>query len=429
MFKRLFNALKFGRRFIIEVARRGYGYFGGAFVNEDSAMKVAAFYRGMIYVSTQLAKLPWEVKDKLNNVLDNDPVHYLLNVSPNNEMSAFNFKVSLIQSAILHGNGYAEIERSRNGMPIAMWLLDSRFVEPYRMPEDNRLVYRVIGGSPLVAGNDAYIEPKDIYHLKNFHSKDGIVGQGVVAYGVEVLGISLGADRMAGNLFSNGGIPSGLLSLKGSLSPEAMKRLEDSWKENPAKTGGVKILEEGMTYTPVNMQPDVLQFLESRQFSVLEIARFLGVPPTKLFDTTAAKYNNMENANLEVANDTFDPWAVNLQSEADIKLLSGRRGGKKTEIDLYQIAKGDMATRGTYYKDMMQVGAITPNQIRRREGQAPYEGGDTFYIATNNYTPSHMVEEVIRAQISKGKEKTVSDKGESKELEQAAVKYLTVKNK
>ncbi len=193
------------------------------------------------------------------------------------------------------------------------------------------------------------------------------------------------------------------------------------------KTGGTKILEEGVTYTPVKIEPDVLQFIESRQFSVLEIARFLGIPPTKMFDTKAATFSNVENANLEVATDTLDSWACNLETEADVKILNYRYGGRFTEMDLYSIFRGDMSTRASYFEKMMQSGSITPNQIRAREGQPPYKEGDNYYIATNNFTPVNRMNEVIDAQIASKKQPAApatNTPAPSNELDTAIIKFL-----
>ena len=209
-------------------------------------------------------------------------------------------------------------------------------------------------------------------------------------------------------------------------------RLKKSWDEQQGgrKTGGTALLEEGITYEGLNIDPEALQFIQSRQFGILEIARFLGVPPTKLFDVTAATYSNVENANLEVATDTLDSWATNLEMEADVKLLNNRFGDRFTDIDLYSIFRGDMQTRASYFKTMMSVGAMTPNQIRAREGLPPYPEGDNYYIATNNFTPVDRLDEVIDADIAQKTKpaavapaKTVA----SKELEDAAVKYLTAR--
>lgn len=409
-------------------ARRGFGYSAGTSVNEDSAMKVSAAYRGLMYISTQVAKLPWNVKDAQNNVLDNE-IAKILNTAPNKEMNAFTFRLFMVQQAIIHGNAYAEIVRDFAGRPKELHIFNTADVEPVR-DLDGRLWYRIVGGSKSDKGGDVYLKPSDVFHVRNFHTKDGISGQGFVTYAIDILGISLGADGFANSLYANGGMPSGILTMPGTLADEAYERLKKSWKENHGgrKTGGVAILEEGLTFQPVTFTPDVMQFLESRKFNVLEIARFLGVPPSKLFDSGSMTYNNIEHANLEVATDTLDAWARNLESEADVKLLNYNHSGRKTELDLYAVFRGDMKTRSDYFNKMLQNGAITSNEIRTKEGYAPYEGGDEYYIATNNFSPVRRLNEIIDAQISKGAPVEPKKDETEEELKAAAAKYLKKRN-
>lgn len=433
LFRSLFARITSAGRYIFS-SRRPFWSRSSTVVNENSAMQVAAFNRGLIYISSQIAKLPWDVKGPDNEIITG-PISNLLNLSPNPETNAFRWRLCMVQNAIIHGNAYAEIERDGAGRPIALWPLESCRME----------VKRSVNGSLYYSyadpeGGDVILLPRDVFHLPNFHTKDGIIGQGVVGYACEVLGIQIAADNMAAGLFHNSGIPSGILEHPGKLSDEAYKRLKDSWAEQQGgkKTGSTSILEEGMKYTPVNVDSTALQFLESRQFGILEIARFLGVPPTKLFDVTASTYSNVEQSNLEVATDTLDTWATNLEMEADVKILNNRYGGRYSDIDLRSIFRGDMKTRSDYYKAMMSVGSITPNQIRKLEGLPGYgESGDNYYIATNNYTPVDRIDEVIDAEITqKTKPATISapsqsdpskDKKqieESKALHEAALKVL-----
>lgn len=402
--------------------RRPFWFGGAAQVTEDSAMQVAAFHRGLIYISSQIAKLPWDVKD-IDNKVQIGGVANVLNLAANSEMNSFRWRLVMVQQAIIHGNSYAEIERDGAGRVIAMWPLETMRMELVR-DISGGLIYQYSDPS----GGTVYLRPRDVYHLPNFHTKDGLIGQGVIGYGRDVLGIQIAADAMAGGIFQNSGIPSGLLKHPGKMSDEAYLRLKESWasQQGGRKTGGTSILEDGVTYEPVNIAPEALQFLQSRQFGILEIARFLGVPPTKLFDVTAATYSNVENSNLEVATDTLDSWATNLEMEADVKLLNYRFGGKFTDIDLYSIFRGDMKTRSDYFKAMMGIGAMTPNQIRAREGMPPYKEGENYYIATNNFTPVSRMDEVIDADITQKTKPTTSapSKPEPSPLEAAAVDYL-----
>lgn len=423
LFSRIWNRITFAGKTVI-AARRPWWFRSNTAVNEDTSMQVAAFNRGLIYISSQIAKLPWDVKDYDNNILRN-PISNLLNLASNPEMNAFRWRLVMVQQAIIHGNAYAEIERNTIGTPIALWPLKSDSMGILRT-DSGELVYRYTNES----GGYSFLQPRDVFHLPNFHTKDGIVGQGVVGYGRDILGIQIAADSMASGIFHNSGIPSGVLEHPGKLSDEAYKRLKESWDEQQAgkKTGSTALLEEGLKYSPITIDPETLQFLQSRQFGVLEIARFLGVPPTKLFDVTAATYSNVENANLEVATDTLDSWATNLEMEADVKILNNRYGGRFSDINLYAIFRGDMKSRSDYFKTMMSIGAITPNQIRQLEGMPGYKDGDEYYIATNNFTPVSRMNEVIDAEIENKKKPNAPAQSGQKpnaQLEDAAVKYLT----
>lgn len=422
LLKSIFSRLTTTGKYIFG-PRRPFWMAGSTTVNEDAAMQVAAFNRGLIYISSQIAKLPWDIKDVDNNVIINTQSN-LLNLAANPEVNSFRWRLMMVQQSIIWGNSYSEIERNKSGAAIALWPLESCRMEVMRT-ESGQLVY--VYADPTKG--TIYLNPRDVYHLPNFHMKDGIIGQGVVGYGREVLGIQIAADQMASGIFHNSGIPSGILKHPGKLGDEAYKRLKESWasQQGGRRSGSTSILEEGMTYEAVNIEPEALQFLQSRQFGILEIARFLGVPPTKLFDVTAATYSNVENANLEVATDTLDSWATNLEIEADVKILNNRFGGRFTDINLYAIFRGDMKSRSDYFKAMMGVAAMTPNQIRKLEGLPGYgPKGDKYYVATNNFTPVDRMDEIIDADITQKTKpnatpaapKTASD------LEKAALDYL-----
>lgn len=407
----------------VKARKSAIGYSGGTVVDENSAMMVSAYYRGVMYISSQLAKLPIHIKNKDNEVLDNN-ISFLLNVQPNPETTAYHLKLFLIQCAINTGHGYAEIVKTGDGRPYELWPLNPKRVTPIRN-ERGDLFYQVYEGG--TNGETTYLRPDEILIWRNIHTRDGFQAESTIAFAMEALGISLGADRFANGLYANGGLPSGVLTHPGALSDEAYNRLAESWKKTVGgrKTGATAILEEGVTYSPVSHSPDLLQFVETRKFSVIEIARFLGVPPIKLFDMDSAKYGNMEQVQLEVATDILDAWARNIESEIDIKLLKGRRANQRCEMDLYAVFRGDMSTRSTYFTKMMQSAAMTPNEIRIREGMAPYENGDRFFIASNNFTFLDRLDEIIDNQVAP--EPTPAPTNEPDPASEAIAKYIEKK--
>lgn len=381
------------------LVRSPISYSAGTVISPNSAMEISSYFRAVTYLSTQIAKLPIKVKDRENRNAYNK-VWELLNVRPNPEMSSFQFISWIVQNAMHYGNAYVEIERTVSGEPLWLWPIMDEHVVPYRTSVGRELVYGI-----FPSNNPEFFIPKeDIIHIPNLYTRDGVVGQGIVAYASDILGIGKGADKFANGLFANSGIPSGTLKVAGTLSDEAYSRLESSWRDKMGgrKTGATAILEEGATYESITMRPDMLQFLETRKFNVSEISRFTGISPSKLYDIDAQRYSNTEQDSLAFANDSVSPWTANIESQINNKLLVGRYRRFMCDFDLYSLFKADMNTRSSYFKDRMNTGSITPNEIRMMEGDEPYEGGDRFYIASNNFTPMDRMDELLDAQIDKG---------------------------
>lgn len=369
-------------------------------------MQVSAFYRGCSYIATQVGKLPWDIKTLNNKLINSESdIWGLLNRAPNEDMSAFNFRVLMVYQCLLRGNGFAEVIRNGFGKIVALYPIMNQDICAIRDAK-NKMYYQIYN---TVTGDRVYLRQDEVLHFRNIHTEDGINGLSVINYAAKVLGIAAGADKMAGALYENGGLPSGVLETDATLNENVIERLKESWKKKFGrnKAGGVAVLEQGMKFNAINFAPDVLQFLESRQFSVIEIARMLSVPPSKLYVIEAQTYNNIEHASLEVGNDTIDVWAKNFEGEVDRKLLDDK--DHKTDMDLYAIFRGDMKTRGEYFSKMMGNGAITPNEIRTKEGMEEYDEGNEFYISSNNLTPVSRQDEIIDSQI---KEKDNKDESE-----------------
>lgn len=357
--------------------------------------------------------MPWDIKTFNNQVVNGDEeVYELLNISPNEEMTSFSWKVMLIVHCFTKGNFFNEIVRDNTGKVRAIVPIIDHDIQMVRTTEGT-LLYQL---SNTKSDSIVYLRKEEVLHFKNLHTDDGINGLSLINYAARTLGIAHGADKMAGNMFANGGMPAGTLKTEAVLSDEVIERLKDNWKTKFGgnKAGGIAVLEQGMSFDPINFAPDVLQFLESRQFSVVEIARYLGVPPSKLYVLEAQSYNNIEHSNLEVSNDTIDVWAKNIEGEVNMKLLRSKK--LKSDLDLYAINRGDMDTRSSYFTKMVGIGALSPNEVRQKEGKAPYKGGDEKYISTNNLSPISRHDEIIDAQIKDKENKKDTDKN-NKEIE------------
>jgi len=57
------------------------------------------------------------------------------------------------------------------------------------------------------------------------------------------------------------------------------------------------------------------------------------------------------------------------------------------------LMRGDSKSRAEFYNTMINIAALTPNQVRQLEDLNPYEGGDEYYIQGNNMIPVNKLDE------------------------------------
>jgi hypothetical protein len=129
------------------------------------------------------------------------------------------------------------------------------------------------------------------------------------------------------------------------------------------------------------------QFLESRKFTVTEIARWFRVPPHKIADLDRATFSNIEHQSIEVVQDTIIPWALRLEQEADYKLIGARnRSIFYSKINVKGLLRGDSKARGEYYRIMRNIGAYNVNEIRALEDMNPIGSDGDKYVMQGQYT-------------------------------------------
>jgi hypothetical protein len=146
-----------------------------------------------------------------------------------------------------------------------------------------------------------------------------------------------------------------------------------------------------MKWNSTMIPPEDAQFLETRKFQVLEVARLFRIPPHKIGDYSHSHLSNIEAANLDYLQTTILPWCLSIEQELNRKLFTEaeRRQGYFVCHDTSVLLRADSKTRGDMYRTLRELGAITPNEIREREGLNPIaseDGGDLFLVQ-GQYVP------------------------------------------
>lgn len=361
----------------------------------QSSMQLSAVYRCVETISDSVASQNWVVSEYtanngwVNNEFNN--LHYILNVEPNKTMSRYTFMKTLVSKVLLEGNGYAIIRRDDRGEAVAVELVTDS-VDMYK--RRNGTVYYQIDRK----GRSEKVEGEDMIHILNF-TYDGLVGVSTLYHAANAMGLSSAAELSAKGFFLGGANMSGILTSEGKLTQEKADAIKSSWSTafnvNAGTPGGIAVMEKGLEFKPVTINPKDAQMLETRQFNVVEICRFFGVPPMKVFDGANLTYSNVEAYQLGFITDTISPLDEKIEAEFNRKIFRpSLKRVTRVHLDINNLLRANMDAKANYLSKLFQCGGFTVNEIRKEIGNPEVKGGDIPYVQVNMISIDKELSEV-----------------------------------
>jgi HK97 family phage portal protein len=347
----------------------------GVNVSAESAMRVTTVFACVRIISWTLASLPLPLYRRLaprgKERATEHPLYALLHDRPNPEQTAFEFRALLQTQALLYGNGYAEIEFDRFGLPVALWPVPSWRCRP-RRGKTRELFYELT----LPDGTQKALQAYQVFHVKGL-TLDGDEGLSVIAAHRQGLGLTLAAEEFGARFFGQGANVGGVVTHPGRLSPEAYERLKKSLEEKHeglGKSHRMLLLEEAMKYEKVGIPPNDAQFLETRRFQIADTARMFGVPSHMVNDTerTTSWGSGIEEQGIGFVVYTMGPWFVNWEQQIARKLLiNGSALEYFAEFLVAGLLRGNMAARYAAYAIGRQWGWLSADDVRDLENMNP----------------------------------------------------------
>jgi HK97 family phage portal protein len=362
--------------------------FGGAStdsgisVTPDTAMTYSAVYAAVRCIAESVSSLPLNYYERLPGGgkmhAKANPLHTLLHDEPNPEMSSLQWREASMAHLLLHGNSYSEIVRDLEGNVVELWPIDPTLVTPKRT-DSGELYYDLHRGK-------AFITAGNMLHIPGL-SFDGISGMSVIGLARQSLGLSMAIEQFGAGYFGRGARPGGVLTFPGQLSPEARQNLRRSFEElhaGGANSHRVALLEAGLKWEAIGVPPDDSQFLQSREFQIIEVARWFNLPPNKLKDLSKTSYNSLEQMEISFVVDTLRPWLVRWEQQLNRKIIRPKdKGNYFFEFNVDGKLRGEIAARYQSYSVARNWGWLSVNEIREKENMNPIEGGDVYMQPMN----------------------------------------------
>jgi HK97 family phage portal protein len=332
---------------------------------------LAAFYNGVDQISNDIAKLPKSVYLKQGEnrfPYPEHPVNILLSSSPNEMMTSFDFWKLIIVLVIYKGNAFVKINRNASSGKQSSWIvLENQHVNVFE--KDNKLYYK---------HKNETIDGADMMHFKGF-SFDGKIGVSVVTFAAKALGIALNAQEYATAIYEDKGIGYGVIESEQDVNVENKKIIEQGFATKMAAKSKFKVpmLDSGMKYKSISLNPAEAELLATRKDLVVEVCRFLNLSPYKLKDLTNANYSNMQQLAIEHMQDSLLPWIARIEQELYRKVFTdSEKQNLYIKLNEKFLLRGDLESRRNFYRSMVDFGGLTPNEIRALEDMNPIDGGD-----------------------------------------------------
>lgn len=384
------------------------GYFGldwlfaarstaaGITVNRDVALSYAPVAAAVDVLSNVIAQLPAKVMRRLadggEEVAADHPAHRLIHDRFNAFTSTTSGVQTLIQNAVLDGDGVAIANRLPNGEVAELITLAPG---TFGIELDNTTGEPFVRVS-LANGGNRIVDWADVIHIPaRVRSRNGITGLSPIYLGRDAIALGIVLDQTAATVMGNLASPGGILTLgHANVNPEQVNTVRDSWRAgfHGGGKGNVAVFGKDASYTPVTFQPMAeQQYLEQRAYQLQEIARLFNVPVSMLQDYSRQTWQNAAAAKEHFLQFSLLPWLRSLSENFERVLLTDdeRRTFKIVHV-VEDFLRADVASRAAAYASFRSAGVYTSNELRKLEGLPMLPDGDTLAspFTTSNTAPA-----------------------------------------
>ena len=357
----------------------------GIAVTERTALECSTVLACVRVLANGVSQVPMHLyrrRGDARSVASGDARDDLLYMAPNEWQSAFEFWQTVMMHLTLTGNAFVFLNRRPDG----------RLLELLPFPPGSVSIRRdgwdVWYGVTTQDKRWITVSRQDMWHIR-WMAWDGVAGLDAVAMARDAIGLSLALDRHGATSFKNGSRLSGILTVAQPLKEEQRKKLRESWTETfggSSESGKVAVLGADMKWQQLSANNDASQYDESRRYQVEEICRAFGVDPVMVgYSDKAATFASVEQKSIQHVVHTLGPWYACIEKSAARWLLTEkeRRMGYYFKFNVNALLRGAVADRASFYTQLYNVGALSPNEIRELEDLNPYEGGGEHRVPLN----------------------------------------------
>jgi HK97 family phage portal protein len=373
----------------------GWSAFGGRESNAgkrvtmDTVLQLSTAWACIKLNAQAVSSLPGAIYEKRSDdsrvKVDDDDVGRVIFDSPNQDQTPLEYWEGTVAWLMTSGNAYSEKVEIGKRL-VALDPIMSTHCRPVRR-QDGTLVYEIHD-----RGKTETLPRDKVFHLKGFGQglKSGDEGMSPIAAGVHSLGAAMAARDAAATTFANGMRPTGFFLFDQILAPEQREQAHTALVkplQGSSNSGGVGILEAGVKWQGVSLNPEDAQMLETRRFDVEEICRWFGVPP--IIIGHAGEGQTMWGSGVEAILIAWltlgiDPICDRIEARIRKQLIAPYSKPRRyAEFNREALLQMDSAAKAGFLSTMVQNGLMTRSEGRAKLNLPKMEGADQLTAQTN----------------------------------------------
>lgn len=369
--------------------RPAFGEVAGVKVDSDSAIRMSTVYSCVRLLCDTISSLPVgayvrEGRTRLPYAEVYGPEPKWV-IKPNPETTKLEFYEQIVASFKLEGNAYILTIRDSMGEVTETWVLDPRNVRIERMAPNEPLIYYV-KVRDSVGAYEQTLTARDILHIPDFRLPGQRYGLSPIAACRTTLGASLAADTYAASYFGNAANPGGVIEVPGEMTEEQASDIGRDWNINhtgPYRAGKLAVLTGGASFKPLTINAQDAQLLDTRRFSVEEIARIFRVPLSLLGHPVAGamSFASVEAQNLSFVQHSLRPILERIEQYLSTLLP---HDDAFIRFNLDALLRGTTLERYEAYTKGLREGFLSLNDVHAFEDMPPIESGDQYRVPLQN---------------------------------------------
>lgn len=325
---------------------------------------------------------------------DQHPLNELLHDQPNDEQSAMEFREMMQAWAALRGTATAYIQPGARGPVDQLIPLHpdySRWVEVQDGQGRSQWVmeYRE-RGAPM----RRYLR-SELFVLRAMMVEPGApIGLDPISVEAASVGATLAATNYAKRFFDNDSRPSIWVEFPGTFKDKESRRnwieaFRQAFRGNNAHKAAV--MESGAKIHQLSITPEQAQFLETRKYHDVDIARIFRVPPHMVGILDRATFSNIEQQAIDFVVHSLRPWLVRWEQAIRRDLIINRERFF-AEHNVAGLLRGDIESRYRAYAIGRNWGWLSANDIRRSENMNGIGEDGDVYLQPTNMAPAGAAE-------------------------------------